>query len=529
MSVITKEISRRRTFAIISHPDAGKTTMTEKLLLYGGAINLAGTVKAKRSKKFATSDWMELEKQRGISVTSSVMSFPYLDYKINLIDTPGHQDFSEDTYRTLTAVDSVLMLIDGAKGVEEQTKKLFEVCHMQKTPVVAFINKLDKESRDPFELLEEIENILKIRTCPITWPIGLGDQFQGVYNRLEKKLILYDKTDDRGHKSPTEQIQVDSPRLEEIVGQEAAEKLRMDVELIDGAGEPFALDTYLSGDVAPVMFGSALKNFGIEPLLQALCDIAPQPRPRLTKSRTVQPEEEKFSAFVFKIQANMDPQHRDRVAFIRICSGKFERGMKAFIVRSQKEQRLGRPTQFMAQDRSLVDEAFAGDIVGIHDPGVLKIGDTLSEGENLHFLGIPVFAPEKFVRVTLKDPLKSKQLNKALDQLSEEGAVQVFRPIHSTEQILGVVGELQFDVVSYRILNEYGVTTQFSRIPFNAARWIRAADKKALDKLITEQGSNICFDQHEQYTILLEDLWKLNYLKERYPGIEYLSISENVI
>ncbi|MGE0172878.1 MAG: peptide chain release factor 3 [Oligoflexales bacterium] len=528
MSSITQEIQKRRTFAIISHPDAGKTTITEKLLLYGGAINMAGTVKAKRSKKFATSDWMELEKQRGISVTSSVMSFPYNGYKINLIDTPGHQDFSEDTYRTLTAVDSVLMLIDAAKGVEEQTKKLFEVCKMQKTPVIAFINKMDKEARDPFELLHEIENILKIQTCPVVWPIGMGDSFKGVYNQQEQKLLLYSRTENRGQQAEAVELSVDDSKLDDIAGPELAEKARSDIELLSVAGETFSQEKYLAGELAPVFFGSALNNFGIEPLLQAICDLAPPPTPRETKQRLVQPDEEKFSAFIFKIQANMDPNHRDRVAFIRICAGKFERGMKAFLVRSAKEQRLGRPTQFMAQDRSLVDEAFAGDIVGIHDPGVFRIGDSISEGEQLQFTGIPVFAPEKFVRVVLKDPLKSKQLHKALNQLSEEGAVQVFRPVHATDQILGVVGELQFDVVSYRIKNEYGVNTIFQKIPYSCARWISCDDKPALETFLREQGSSVCLDQHDQHTILLDDLWRLNYLRERYPKVQYRSISENV-
>ncbi len=528
-AVLEKEICRRRTFAIISHPDAGKTTLTEKLLLYGGAIQMAGTVKAKRSKKFATSDWMEIEKKRGISVTSSVMNFPYAGYEVNLIDTPGHQDFSEDTYRTLTAVDSALMLIDAANGVEAQTKKLFEVCAMQGSPVMAFINKMDREGRDPFALIEEIEQVLGIQCAPITWPIGMGDRFAGVYHRLTREILLYEKGAERSRPVPIKELSLDSPELIEAVGRELAETFLAEISLLDGAGTPFDRDEYLAAKQAPVFFGSALNNFGVEPMLQAICNIAPEPQPRDGSLRHVHPSEEKFSAFVFKIQANMDPAHRDRVAFMRICSGKFERGMKAHIVRLDKDQRLGRPTQFMARDRSLVDEAYAGDIVGIHDPGVFKIGDTLTEGEKLVFRGIPVFAPENFVRVVLKDPLKSKQLNKALDQLSEEGAVQVFRPIHSNEQFLGVVGILQFDVVAFRIEHEYGVKTVFAGLPYRAARWIHCADPKAMETFLRDQGQHICKDQHDNYCIMLEDEWRIKFLKERYPKVEYAQTSESVV
>lgn len=526
---VVREVEKRRTFAIISHPDAGKTTMTEKLLLYGGAINLAGSVKAKRSKKFATSDWMELEKQRGISVTSSVMNFPYGGYEMNLIDTPGHQDFSEDTYRTLTAVDSALMMIDAASGVEAQTKKLFDVCAMQKTPVMAFINKMDREGREPFELLEEIEQALGIAVAPVTWPIGMGSRFRGVYHRVKKQLLIYDKEAQRSKPVGLKSADLSIEELSQILDPNDAETLLAEIELLDGAGELLDIERYRAGKQAPVFFGSALNSFGIEPLLDGLIQYAPPPLTRNAVERKVEPTEDKFSAFIFKIQANMDPSHRDRVAFMRICSGRFERGMKAHIVRLSKDQRLGRPTQFMAQDRSLVDQAFAGDIVGIHDPGVFKIGDTLTQGEKLHYTGVPVFAPEHFVRVTLKDPLKSKQLNKALDQLSEEGAVQVFRPLFGNEQILGVVGVLQFDVVQYRIQHEYGVKVQFSRLPYSTARWVQCEDEKALDEFIRAQSHLICNDQHEQKAILLEDLWKINYLKERFPKVDYISISENVI
>ena len=528
MSLYDKEISKRRTFAIISHPDAGKTTLTEKLLLYGGAIQMAGTVKAKRSKKFATSDWMEMEKKRGISVTSSVMKFPYNGFEVNLIDTPGHQDFSEDTYRTLTAVDSALMLIDAASGVEAQTKKLFEVCALQKTPIMSFINKLDREGRDPFDLMEEIESVLGIKCVPMTWPIGQGDRFKGVYHRARHELLIYDKNSERSQPVPLEGVELDSSKVFEVLGEEAADQLLEEIELLDGASDPFDRDEYLAGKQAPIYFGSALNNFGVQPLLDAICELSPCPLSRDASIRVVDPFEEKFSAFIFKIQANMDPSHRDRVAFMRICSGKFERNMKARIVRLGKDQRLGRPTQFMAQDRSLVDQAFAGDIVGIHDPGVFKIGDTLTQGESLLFKGIPVFAPEHFVRVDLKDPLKSKQLGKALDQLSEEGAVQVFRPTNRNEQYLGVVGELQFDVVSYRIEHEYGVKVKFSRLPYGAARWVHYSDESEFNKFLVEQSQYVCLDQHGNHCILMENDWKIKFLSDRYPGVSYSQTSENV-
>lgn len=528
MSIISNESQKRRSFAIISHPDAGKTTITEKLLLYGGAIQMAGTVKAKSSKKFATSDWMELEKKRGISVTSSVMAFPYKDHHINLIDTPGHQDFSEDTYRTLTAVDSALMLIDAASGVEAQTKKLFEVCHMQKTPVIAFVNKMDREARDPFDLMEDIENVLNIGTYPVTWPIGMGDRFRGVYDRVNHQLLLYNKDSDRSKPVPLQDLSLDSPLVKAELGEELTETLIEEIELLEGAGDSFHIEDYLEGKIAPVFFGSALNNFGIETLLDNLIKLAPSPIERKAIERVVKPDEPKFSAFIFKIQANMDAAHRDRVAFMRICSGKFERGMKAFHVRNKKSLRLGRPTQFMAQDRSLVEEAFPGDIVGIHDPGIFKIGDTLTEGEKLQYTGIPVFAPEHFVRVILADPLKSKQLNKGLDQLSEEGAVQVFRPIASNQQFLGVVGILQFDVVQYRIKAEYGVNTKFEPLPYSAARWITAENPDDLEKLKVEQSQNICLDQHGKPTILLDQPWRLKFYQERHPNVEFHATSESV-
>ncbi|MEZ4742725.1 MAG: peptide chain release factor 3 [Bdellovibrionota bacterium] len=529
---VKNDFNKRRTFAIISHPDAGKTTITEKLLLYGGAIQMAGTVKAKRSKKFATSDWMELEKKRGISVSSSVMAFPYKDHAINLIDTPGHEDFSEDTYRTLTAVDSALMLIDAANGVEAQTEKLFKVCHMQKTPVMAFINKMDREGRDPFDLMQDIEDVLKIKTYPITWPIGMGERFRGVYNRNSNELLIYEKNSDRSRPVALKGLSLSHPDIKNILNEELdediTEALLDEIELLEGAGDHFNREDYLAGKIAPVFFGSAINNFGVQTLLDNLIDLAPPPRFRESISRKVTPDEKKFSSFIFKIQANMDPSHRDRVAFMRICSGTFERGMKAYHVRSKKQLRLGRPTQFLAQDRSLVDEAVAGDIVGIHDPGVFKIGDTLSEGEALQFTGIPVFAPEHFVRVHLEDPLKGKQLKKGLDQLSEEGAVQVFRPITGNDQFLGVVGVLQFDVVQYRILAEYGVKVKFVPLPYSAARWVSAKDVAALEKFKKEQAQNICLDQHGHPAILLDHAWRLKFYQDRHPDIEFMATSESV-
>lgn len=521
-----REIAKRRTFAIISHPDAGKTTLTEKLLLYGGAIQMAGTVKAKRSKKFATSDWMEIEKQRGISVTSSVMNFPYGGHEINLIDTPGHQDFSEDTYRTLTAVDSALMLIDAANGVEAQTKKLFEVCAQRKTPVLAFVNKMDREGRDPFDLMDEIEKVLGIACFPVTWPIGMGPSFRGVYHRMRNQLLIFEKDADRARPVPLKGLSLDSPEVALELGEEMARNLMQEIELLTGAGDEFDRQAYLDGRLAPLFFGSAINNFGVQTLLEALIDIAPQPLPRGAVERTVDPSENKFSAFIFKIQANMDPQHRDRVAFMRICSGRFERGMKAHHVRLGREMRLGRPTQFMAQDRSLVDEAFAGDIVGIHDPGVFKIGDSLTDGESVSFTGIPVFAPEHFCRVVLVDPLKSKQLAKALDQLSEEGAVQVFRPLHSSDQYLGVVGPLQFDVVAYRVQAEYGVQVRFQPLPYSVARWIASEKGEVLDAFIRANAQTICYDQHQHPTILVDEPWRLRLLEERNPDVRFERTSE---
>ncbi|HMB16804.1 MAG TPA: peptide chain release factor 3, partial [Pelovirga sp.] len=450
---LQQEIAKRRTFGIISHPDAGKTTLTEKLLLFGGAIQLAGTVKARKSDRHATSDWMNIEKERGISVSSSVMKFDYRGFEINLLDTPGHQDFSEDTYRVLTAVDSALMVIDSAKGVEPQTEKLMEVCRMRNTPVLTFINKLDREGQFPLDILADIEEKLQIECAPLSWPIGMGKRFKGVYNLYRNELHLFRPGEDRRKTDIISIDDINSPKLDTLLGSQAQE-LRDDIELLQGAANPFDPDEYLRANQTPVFFGSAINNFGVQEMLDAFVELAPPPGIRAAAERLVAPDEEQFSGFVFKIQANMDPAHRDRIAFLRICSGKFTRGMKVRHHRIGKDISLANATIFMAQDRAHVEEAFPGDIIGLHNHGTIKIGDTFSAKEPLKFTGIPSFAPEHFRRVRLKDPLKSKQLQKGLIQLAEEGAVQVFKPVNGAEFILGAVGVLQFDVTMERLKAE---------------------------------------------------------------------------
>lgn len=457
MSTFTEEIQKRRTFAIISHPDAGKTTLTEKLLLFGGAIHVAGAVKSNKIKKTATSDWMEIEKQRGISVATSVMGFNYGDYKINILDTPGHQDFAEDTYRTLTAVDSVIIVIDAAKGVETQTRKLMEVCRMRKTPVIVFVNKLDREGQDPFDLLDEIETELKIAVRPLSWPINIGQRFKGVYNIYEKNLNLYTPS----KQVVTEAIEfrdINSPELEKHIGESDAAKLRADLELIAGVYPDFEVEKYLAGDLAPVFFGSALNNFGVRELLDCFVEIAPSPRPVQAVERLVRPEEEPFSGFVFKIHANMDPNHRSCIAFVKVCSGVFIRNENYKHVRLGKMMRFSSPTAFMAQRKSTVDEAYPGDIVGLPDTGNFKIGDTLTAGEELHYKGLPSFSPEMFKYIENTDPMKTKQLNKGLDQLMGEGVAQMFVNQFNGRKIIGTVGQLQFEVIQYRLLHEYGAS-----------------------------------------------------------------------
>jgi len=522
MSTHQEEIQRRRTFAIISHPDAGKTTLTEKLLWFGGAIQMAGSVRARKSSKHATSDWMELEKQRGISVTSSVMQFPYREHIINLLDTPGHDDFSEDTYRTLTAVDSAVMVIDSVNGVEAQTIKLLNVCRMRDTPIITFINKLDRESRAPIELLDEIESTLGMQCAPITWPIGMGKSFRGVYHLYNDEISFFDP---KAEKGTSETIKgLDNPRLDELIGKQA-EDLRIDIELVRGASHTFDAASYLSGKQTPVFFGSAVNNFGVQSLLDAVVELSPAPLARNTASRGVVPEEAKFSGFVFKIQANMDPKHRDRIAFLRVCSGRFERGMKIKQVSSNKFLAVNNAITFMAQDRNTTDEAYAGDIIGIPNHGTVKLGDTFTEGEDLKFTGIPSFAPEFFRRARLKNPLKMKQLQKGLQQLAEEGASQLFRPLMSNDLILGAVGTLQFDVVAHRLEFEYGVDIAFENYDCSTARWLRGSDAD-LKAISDKYGFNVALDGANEYVYLAPNRVNLAMAQERYPDIKFLETRE---
>ncbi|OGR33676.1 MAG: peptide chain release factor 3 [Desulfuromonadales bacterium GWC2_61_20] len=526
MSKQQQEVAKRRTFGIISHPDAGKTTLTEKLLLFGGAIQLAGAVKSRKAARHATSDWMSIEQERGISVTTSVMQFEHRGFEINLLDTPGHQDFSEDTYRVLTAVDSALMVIDSAKGVETQTEKLMTVCRMRNTPVITFINKLDREGRDPLELLHDIEDKLQIECAPMSWPIGMGKRFKGVYNLYRKELCLFSPGGETRHREAVVITDLTDPQLDGLIGPQA-EELRADIELLEGAANPFDLAEYLKGNQTPVFFGSGINNFGIEELLDALVDLAPAPIPRPTTTRDVLPEEEAFSGFVFKIQANMDPMHRDRIAFLRICSGKFSRGMKVRHHRIGKEVILSNATIFMAQDRANVEEAWAGDIIGLHNHGTIKIGDTFSDKEPLKFTGIPSFAPEHFRRVRLKNPLKAKQLEKGLLQLSEEGAVQVFRPVLGNDYILGAVGVLQFDVTMARLKSEYSVDAVYESIDFATARWIECADKKLLADFEKKCQGNLALDAEGNLTYLAPSEWRLGYVLEQWPGVSFLKTREH--
>ncbi len=515
------EIDRRRTFGIISHPDAGKTTLTEKLLLFGGAIQQAGAVKAKHAARHATSDWMSIEKERGISVTTSVMKFNYRDYEINLLDTPGHQDFSEDTYRVLTAVDSTLMVIDNAKGVEPQTEKLMEVCRLRNTPIITFINKLDREGLEPLDILGEIEDKLQIECTPLSWPIGMGKRFKGVYNLFHKRLHLFEPgRDTRGPQGILIE-DLSDPALDEILGSQADE-LRTDIELIEGASPPFEMTYFLNGTQTPVFFGSAINNFGVKEMLDAFVEMAPHPGKRAAVSREVSPYEKPFSGFAFKIQANMNPAHRDRIAFIRICSGKFSRGMKVVNHRLGKEVAFANATIFMAQDRENVTEAYPGDIIGVYNHGTIKIGDTFSEKEPLKFSGIPNFAPEHFRRVRLKNPMKAKHLQKGLIQLSEEGAVQVFRPVKGHDFILGAVGVLQFDVTIARLQAEYGVDAAYEPVGFSVARWIESGDRKKLAEFEKKHMANLARDAQGRLSYLTTSEWQLNFARKEWPEIEFL-------
>jgi peptide chain release factor 3 len=526
MIAISQEVARRRAFAIISHPDAGKTTLTEKLLLFGGAIQLAGAVKGRKAARHATSDWMELEKQRGISVTSSVMQFPYHDCVVNLLDTPGHEDFSEDTYRTLTAVDSALMVIDAAKGVEERTIKLMEVCRLRDTPIMTFINKLDRESRDPVELLDEIEKVLNIRCAPVTWPIGSGRRFKGVYHLLDDGVQFF-SPQHGGRIADGKLVKgLDNPFLDELVGEQAGE-LRDAMTLVHGACPGFDRDAYLKGGQTPVFFGSAINNFGVRELLDHFVRYAPAPIRRDGGTRAVEPEEPAFSGFVFKIQANMDPKHHDRIAFVRVTSGRYSKGMKLFQVRTGRSVQISNALTFMARDRESADEAYAGDIIGLHNHGTIQIADAFTEGETLKFAGIPYFAPELFRRVILRDPLRMKALHKGLDQLSEEGATQVFRPLLSNDLIVGAVGALQFDVVAHRLKHEYGVECRYDAIEVAAVRWVDGDDPKKLAEFRRHVEARLAFDRAGNLAYLAPTRINLNLTMERWPDLRFSATREH--
>ena len=524
MSSPAEPSASRRTFAIISHPDAGKTTLTEKLLLFGGAIQLAGTVKGRKASRHATSDWMALEQQRGISITTSVMQFPYRDKVINLLDTPGHEDFSEDTYRTLTAVDSALMVIDAAKGVEPRTIKLMEVCRLRDTPIITFINKLDRDGRSPLDLLDEVEKVLGIACTPITWPVGMGREFRGVYHLLEDRFYLY--SGDKHRVSEIETVDgLRAPGLAERFGA-PYQTLLDEIDLVQAAGTGFDREQYLAAKLTPVFFGAAINNFGVRELLNGFVEWAPDPLPRKTDVRTVVPDEGKFSGFVFKIQANMDPKHRDRIAFLRVCSGAFRKGMQLYSVRLGAPVRVSNALTFMAADREAVEEAFPGDIVGLHNYGTIAIGDSFTEGENLRFTGIPNFAPELFRRVILKDPLKSKQLNKGLDQLCEEGATQVYRPLINNDIILGAVGVLQFDVVQYRLRDEYGVESAFEAANIHTARWVVCEDAKKLRDFRDKNEARLALDHAGHLVYLASSSVNLQMAQERAPDVLFLDTRE---
>lgn len=520
-----KEIDRRRTFAIISHPDAGKTTLTEKLLLFGGAIHIAGAVKSNKIKKTATSDFMEIEKQRGISVATSVMGFEYLDRKVNILDTPGHKDFAEDTYRTLSAVDSAIIVVDAAKGVEEQTGKLSDVCRMRNTPVIIFINKMDREALDPFDLLDEIEQKLKIKVRPLSWPIGIGHKFRGVYNLFNKTLNLFEP-DVQKVRPLIAFNDISNPELESFIGEREAKTLREEVEVIESVYSEFDPNIYLKADVAPVFFGSALYNFGVKELLDTFVNIAPSPRPSFTTEREVIPYEDKFTGFVFKIHANMDPNHRDRIAFVKICSGKFERNKNYLHVGEGKMFKFSNPTGFMGDKKSIIDDAFPGDIVGLHDTGNFKIGDTLTEGEKIRFIGIPSFSPELFKYVENGDPLKFKQLAKGVDQLMDEGVAQLFTSTLNGRRIIGCVGQLQFEVIEYRLKHEYGATCKFEPIQMFKACWIKSENKEQLEDFKKRKYTNMATDKHGRDVFMADSPYALQMAQNGFKDILFLFTSE---
>ena len=518
------EIERRRTFAIISHPDAGKTTLTEKFLLFGGQIQVAGAVKSNKIRKTATSDWMDIEKQRGISVSTSVMEFDYKDYKVNILDTPGHQDFAEDTYRTLTAVDSAIIVVDPAKGVETQTRKLMEVCRMRNTPVIIFINKMDREGRDPFDLLDELEQELQIKVRPLSWPINQGMRFKGVYNIYEQQLNLFTPNKQR----VTEKVQVDinSNELEQQVGEADSAQLRDDLELVSGVYPEFDVETYRSAEVAPVFFGSALNNFGVQELLDCFVEIAPSPRPTKAEEREVKPEEQKFSGFIFKITANIDPNHRSCIAFCKVCSGKFVRNQPYLHVRMGKTMRFSSPTQFMAQRKSTIDEAYPGDIVGLPDNGVFKIGDTLTEGEQIHFRGLPSFSPEMFKYIENDDPMKSKQLEKGIQQLMDEGVAQLFVNQFNGRKIIGTVGQLQFEVIQYRLENEYNARCRWEPVHLYKACWIESDDEKELDNFKKRKYQYMAKDRDGRDVFLADSGYVLSMAQQDFENIKFHFSSE---
>lgn len=521
---MANEIERRRTFAIISHPDAGKTTLTEKFLLFGGQIQVAGAVKNNKIRKTATSDWMDIEKQRGISVSTSVMEFDYEGYKVNILDTPGHQDFAEDTYRTLTAVDSAIIVVDGAKGVEAQTRKLMSVCRMRNTPVIIFINKMDREGRDPFDLLDELEEELEIKVRPLSWPINQGAKFKGVYNIYENKLDLF--TPDKQRVTEKVEIDINSPELESHVGEQDAEKLREDLELVEGVYPEFDVESYREATVAPVFFGSALNNFGVQELLNCFVKIAPSPRPTKAVERMVMPEEKKFTGFIFKITANIDPNHRSCIAFCKVCSGKFERNKPYLHVRQGKTVRFSSPTQFMAQRKSTIEEAYPGDIVGLPDNGIFKIGDTLTDGEQLHFRGLPSFSPEMFKYIENDDPMKSKQLNKGIDQLMDEGVAQMFVNQFNGRKIIGTVGQLQFEVIQYRLENEYNAKCRWEPIHLYKACWIESDDEAELENFKKRKYQYMAKDKDGRDVFLADSGYVLSMAQQDFKHIKFHFTSE---
>jgi peptide chain release factor 3 len=527
MSRLQDEVRRRRTFAIISHPDAGKTTLTEKLLLYGGAIHLAGSVKARRSARHATSDWMKMEQERGISVTSSVLQFEYEGMQVNLLDTPGHADFSEDTYRTLIAADSAVMLLDNRKGVEERTRQLFEVCHRRRTPIFTFVNKCDRAGMEPLQLLDDVERDLGLKCYPITWPILDGSHFLGVYHRQLGRILLFEKGADHGGRRAAVRVSsVEDPELAMVIGLSAHERLQEEIELLEMAGTEFTPETFLSGEISPTYFGSALTNFGVEPFLSSFLELAPSPVPRESTAGPVQPDDPNFTGFVFKIQANMDPKHRDRIAFLRVCSGHFEAGMQAKLVRTGKSIRLSGPTTFLARERTLVEEAWPGDVIGIHDRGSLRIGDTLSANGTLEFSGIPRFSPEHFARVRIADPLRRKQLDTGLKQLSEEGAAQVFFSDSGVgpTAIVGAVGMLQFDVLLHRLEHEYGVAAKLDFLPYKVARWVEGpADE--IDRVGSGIGRSLVYDSKNRPLLLFESEWSLRTAVEKETALQFHDIA----